>query len=75
MPALRSLARLLGAMVLLQGAAAEAASVTYKVSRTDFPNPERGFYIAEGYDPEQGWTDPLASGRLREARAKVSVSA
>ena len=46
-----------------------AGTVTYKASKADFANPERGFYIADGYDPDQGWTDPLDLDRLRDARA------
>ena len=72
MSVLRSIAGLLGSASLLLAMAvgADAATITYKASKADFANPERGFYIAEGYDPDQGWTDPLDLDRLRSARAK-----
>ena len=72
MSKLCSIARLLGsgAVLLAMAAGAEAGTVTYKASKADFANPERGFYIADGYDPDQGWTDPLDLDRLRDARAK-----
>jgi hypothetical protein len=74
MSVLRSVVRLLGsaAVLLALAAGAEAGTVTYKASKADFANPERGFYVADGYDPDQGWTDPLDLDldRLRDARAK-----
>ena len=72
MSVLRSVVGLLGsgAILLATAAGADGGTVTYKASKADFANPERGFYIADGYDPDHGWTDPLDLDRLREARAK-----
>jgi hypothetical protein len=43
-------------------------AATYKASGEDFPNPERGFFLAKGYDPERGEPPPLDARMLRRAR-------
>jgi hypothetical protein len=45
------------------------AATTYPPTSDDFPNPERGFYIAKGYDPENS-PQPLNPAQLRRARNK-----
>jgi hypothetical protein len=42
-------------------------AATYAPSNEDFPNPERGFYMARGYDPEKN-PPPLNPAQLRRTR-------
>jgi hypothetical protein len=44
------------------------AAATYQPSDDDFPNPERGFYEQQSYNPERGQLRPLDPARLRHAR-------
>jgi hypothetical protein len=44
------------------------AATTYPPTDEDFPNPERGFYVQQSYNPEQGRPRPLDPASLRRAR-------
>ena len=71
MSVLRSVVGLLGsgAILLAMAAGADGGTVTYKASKADFANPERGFYIADSYDPDHGWTIcSTSTGSARHAR-------
>jgi hypothetical protein len=45
-----------------------AFAATYPTTTEDFPNPERGFFIQNSYNPERGSTGPLNPATLRRAR-------
>ena len=44
------------------------AAASYPPSDLDFPNPERGFYVQQAYEPERGRPHPLDPAGLRQAR-------
>jgi hypothetical protein len=44
------------------------AAATYLTSDDEFPNPERGFYVQQAYNPETGPPHPLDPAMLRRAR-------
>ena len=44
------------------------AAAAYQPTEENFPNPERGFYVQQAYNPEHGQTKPLDPVWLRRAR-------
>lgn len=54
--------------LLFLALAATACAADYRGSDQNFPNPERGFFIQNSYNPVRGTTGPLDQAPLRRAR-------